>query len=141
MISTFVRISLASIAAIPLLSGCRMLDSMPDFSISRPDAIVPQKFLHNTNDQLNEWLDQTCVVRIDEVPLSKVFAEPVFAPMNYRLTDLPADDPEISIDSIGMSRRQLLWAIAHEYTLDMTPVAGYGNNPSYIDISGRKVNE
>lgn len=131
----------AALACVPLLPSCRLLDPEPDYEIARPMAITPQKFLHNDNEQLNEWLDQTIVVRISRVPLSKTFDEPEFTPMSYKAIDLPEDDPQINIDSVGMSRRQLLWAISHEHSLEMTPVPGYGSEKSYIEIRGRQIEE
>ncbi|MEZ5299054.1 MAG: hypothetical protein R3F11_00020 [Verrucomicrobiales bacterium] len=124
----------ASLLAALSLNAC--LNYQPDHKVVNPMAAVPTEFLFTDYAPLNKWLDSPIAVYIDEVPLSEVFSAPELAGVNTQVTNLPEDDPLITVDSIGMTRRQLLWAIAHEYRLYMKPIEN-PHGPSFIYVKGK----
>lgn len=133
-----VAASLLSAAVLVSLPGCKWLDPKPDFAAAYPDAVVPQSFLYSSYEPLNDWLDTKVRISIHEMPLRQVFQTAYLSPMRYMVTNLPHTEPLVTVESIGMTRRQFLFSLAHEYGLIMTPVFGAPGQPSYIDIRGRR---
>ncbi len=118
-------------------SGCRLLDPKPNLRADDPLVVVPARFLYTRYNPINEWLDEPVRVVIQDTPLTEVFELPVFARMKYRLSHMPVENPEVNIYSNGMSRRQILWSIAHENGLRMTPVYRGPDQPAYLDIRSK----
>jgi len=118
------------------IGGCSWLTPEPDYAPARRTSVVPQEFLLTSYEPLNAWLDTPVRVQIVDVPLSRVFQEPALSGLNHRLFRMPEDDPLISIDSLALTRRQLLWAIAHDHKLAMIPKFTGQGAESYIDIRG-----
>lgn len=119
------------------LSGCGIFDPKPKFRADEPTAVLPQSFLYTPYEPMNDWLDTPVRIIVQDLPLDQVFSHPVFAGMNYRLHDMPTNNPAINFDGIGLTRRQLLWALAHEYGLQMTPIFRGPDSPAYIDIRAK----
>jgi hypothetical protein len=119
------------------LCWCETIVPRSERSASAPLAVVPQTFLYNSYKPLNQWLDTPVEVYMADVPLKDVFAEPVFADLNYRMIDIPDTKRFVNAESIGITRRQLLWSIAHEHGLRMRARLGGEEGDSYIEITGR----
>lgn len=138
-VPSFRAIAVPALSAVALasLSGCQWLDPKPDFAAAYHNAVVPQSFLYSSYDPLNEWLDTKIRISIHEMPLPHVFQTAYLSPMRYTVTNLPHPSPVVTVESIGMTRRQFLFSLSHEYGLIMTPVFGAPGQPSYIDIRGR----
>lgn len=126
--------AVVTLAACSVLGGCGLFDPKPRFRADEPTAVLPQNFLYTPYRPMNEWLDTPMRVIVQDLPLDQVFSHPVFAGMNYRLHDMPSDNPIINFDGIGLTRRQMLWSIAHEFGLQMTPIFRGPDSPAYIDI-------
>jgi hypothetical protein len=132
------------LAAAVATAGCNYYPNHPDNQHDSRvrEAVVPNTFLYNaTSPRFNEWLDTPAHIHLIDVPLDRVFESTIFAPLNYRVSNLPANAPPVNVESLGMTRRQLLWTIAHEYGLSMTPYDFGDPHLSYIDVQGRTLEE
>jgi hypothetical protein len=78
-------------------------------------------------------------VQIIDVPLSDVFNQPALRGLEYVIVKAPPVNPLINIDKLAMTRRQLLWVIAHDHQLHMTPSYGSGGVIRYIEIRSRSI--
>ena len=135
------RLVVATLIAMGLSSCSSLQQSInpqPDLHPSRPRALVPQEFLFTDYAPLNNWLDESVRVDIQDVPLSSVFQVPALAGLNHDLTGftLPADkeEPTVTVDEVALTRRQLLWAISQDHKLIMVPKFDAVGGTSYIDI-------
>ena len=122
-----------------LLNSCsditNAINPRPDLHPARMKAVIPQEFLLSEYRPLNDWLDESVRVDIQEVPLSQVFQEPALAGLNHNLSNFPVEDESyVSINELALTRRQLLWAIGQDYKLDMVPRFDPAGGTSYIDI-------
>ncbi|CAN5271479.1 hypothetical protein BH23VER1_BH23VER1_10800 [soil metagenome] len=117
--------------------SCQAINPKPTYEAPAPHAVAPIRFLYNDYKPFNEWLDTPAHIIIEDVPLNDIFASPILQPMNYRLTNMPIENPEVNINSIGMTRRQLLWSLSHEYGLRMTPKYTGPDFPSFVEITGK----
>jgi len=127
----------ASFAAAILLGSCNLFDPVPNYRIVEPEAVVPKSFLYNPESSYNAWMDTPLRVHYHEASLDWIFNDRPFADFNYRLCDIPADMDPISIDALGQTRRQLLWAIAHDHNLKMTLLTTEGGLPSEVIVRWR----
>jgi hypothetical protein len=125
------------------LSSCetvdRMFDPQPHNHAEDPMAVVPPEFLHTRSVSLNQWLDEAVRVQIIDVPLLNVFDHPALRGLQYQIIKYPAQNPLINIDKLALTHRQLLWVIAHDYQLHMTPHYGPRGEVMYIEIRSRSV--
>ncbi|MDB4673713.1 hypothetical protein OAF27_02750 [Verrucomicrobiales bacterium] len=119
------------------LTSCETIVPTSERQSSAPMAVVPQKFLYNTYEPLNTWLDTPVEVYMIDIPVEDVFNQPVFADLNYEITNIPDSGKLVNIESFGITRRQLLWAIAHDNGLRMRARHGSEDAESFIEITGR----
>lgn len=87
-------------------------------------AVLPASFLYSKYKPLNDWLDTPVHVQILDVKLLDVFNLPLMRGLNYRLVKAPRENPRITMNHIAMTRRQVLWSLAQDYQLSMTPIFG-----------------
>ena len=129
---------LRSLALLALVSvttvGCDMFTMKGPFKPYDKMSVLPQDFLYTKYTPLNAWLDTPINVQILDVPLREVFALPGLRGLEYRIVSLPKLNPRITMNHMAMTRRQLLWALAHDHQLRMVPVFGENGKPSHIDI-------
>lgn len=118
-------------------SACGLLDPKPKYKAADPMAVVPVEFLFSRYEPLNRWLDTPVRVQIFDVPLSHVIHQPCLTGINYRVIEMPEDDPIIFLDKIALTRRQLLWSLAQDYQLHLTPVFDAHGGPARIEIRSR----
>ncbi|HEX2749598.1 MAG TPA: hypothetical protein VHM91_16430 [Verrucomicrobiales bacterium] len=124
------------------LSACNVMDQdnpKPRNHAADPKAVVPQDFLFSRYHPLNAWLDQAVRVQIMDVPLMDVFNHQTLRGLQYVVVKAPTSNPLINIDKLAMTRRQLLWALAHDHQLHMTPAFGPGGEVTSIEIRSRSV--
>ena len=132
-------------AAIALLSlsqpACQYIgfDPQPLNLAADPRAVVPPDFLFSRYHPLNEWLDQAVRVQIMDVPLMDVFNHQTLRGLQYTWVKVPTSNPLVNIDKLAMTRRQLLWALAHDHQLHMTPAFGPNGEVISIEIRSRSV--
>lgn len=130
------RVALVLVAAL-LVSGCQLFEAKPDYKPYDVLGVVPQDFLFTTDDSFNAWLDTPVYVQMTAVPLLEVFEHPALQPLNYRWVTLPAFNTPITIYRVAITRRQLLWAIAHDHKLTMLPVLE-ADGVSYVEIRAQE---
>jgi len=119
------------------LASCGLLDPKPKNQAADKLAVVPAEFLFSRYGPLNQWLDSMERVQIFDVPLKQVFNEPVLRGINYKVIQAPVENPTIFIDKIAMTRRQLLWSLAQDHQLHLTPVFSADGGPACIEIRSR----
>ncbi|MES2708384.1 MAG: hypothetical protein V4726_17450 [Verrucomicrobiota bacterium] len=119
-------------------ASCGLFDPKPKYNAVDPKAVVPQDFLFTRYGPLNAWLDTPVRVQIFDVPLTEVIKEPCLRGLDYRIVNPPLSNPTVFIDKIGLTRRQLLWALGQDYQLHMTPVFGPDGRTAYIEIRSRE---
>jgi hypothetical protein len=127
----------ASLAAAILLGSCNLFDPVPHYRIVEPEAVVPKSFLYSPDDSYNAWMDTPLRVHYHEATLDWIFSDRPFADFHYRLCDIPSDMEPITIDALGQTRRQLLWAIAHDHNFKMTLLTTEGGLPSEVVVRWR----
>ena len=133
-----------AILAIPLafalfFAGCDIFVEKPHPSLVEPRAAVPRDFLFSWHKPYNEWMDTPVRVYYNKVPLNEVFENSPFTRLSYRIVEAPknAEWPLITIDSLGITRRQLLWAIAHDNNLHMSLKTLPDGHPTEVLIRHR----
>lgn len=119
-------------------AGCTLFDPQPPNQAADKLAVVPGDFLFTRYEPLNRWLDTAVRVQIYDVPLSKVIYEPCLRGINVRVIQAPVTDPILFIDKIALTRRQLLWSLAQDYQLHLTPVFDSAGGPAAIEIRSRE---
>ena len=122
-----------------LLSGtaCGLLDPKPANLAADKMALIPSEFLSSRYEPLNRWLDTPVRVQIFDVPLNQVIHEPCLRGINYRVVQAPTDNPTVFIDKLAMTRRQLLWSLAQDHQLHLTPIFDSDGGPARIEIRSR----
>ena len=143
----------AACGAVSVLASCSASSSAPSWlkspifiekprlSLHNPRAVVPSDFLFSWHKPYNEWMDAPNRVYYHKVPLDQVFRRPPFTKLEYTLGEMPPEIPTISVDSLGISRRQLLWLIAHDNQLQMSLITDEDGMPSRIIIRWRGEND
>ena len=127
--------SLALLALVSLTNvSCDMFTMKGPFKPYDKQSVLPQDFLYTKYAPLNAWLDTPIRVQILDVPLPEVFALPCLRGLDYRIVSLPKLKHTITMNHMAMTRRQLLWALAQDHQLRMTPVFGENGRASHIDI-------
>ena len=118
-------------------SSCSLLGSRPRNQAADKLAVVPPEFLFSHYEPLNQWLDTKVRVQIFDVPLNRVFNHPCLKGINYRTVQPSNENPTIFIDKIALTRRQLLWSLAQNNQLHMTPVFDTNGGEACIEIRSR----
>jgi hypothetical protein len=122
------------------LAGCTVMDQVnpqPRGYAADPAAVVPGDFLFTRYQPLNAWLDEAVRVQILDVPLMEVFHHPALRGLEYVIVRPPPQNPLITIDKLALTRRQLLWALAQDHQLHMTPSFGAYGEIRYVEIRSR----
>jgi len=118
-------------------SGCDIFLEKPRPSLIRPDAAVPRDFLWSWHKPYNKWMDAPVRVYYNKVPLDEIFETSPFNNLSYRFIEQPDEMPLVSADTLGISRRQLLWAVAHDNNLHMSLKTLPNGHPSEVIIRHR----
>ena len=111
------RVGLITAGAALLLVSCETIPN--GLGKAEERVVIPANFLYSGSDALDDWLNTTYKLRFDEMNLRDVFATHPLNSMRYRFLKLPVDPPPFNMDSPGMTRRQLLYALARAYDLKM----------------------
>jgi hypothetical protein len=119
------------------LGACGIFVEKPTPSFVEPRAAVPRDFLFSWHKPYNEWMDAPVRVYYSKVPLDQVLANPPFTRFKYYVVEKPDTMPIVTIDSLGISRRQLLWSMAHDYNLHMSLKTLPDGHPSEVLIRYR----
>ena len=136
MISSMFRLFLPLVAL--TLVGCTLFDPKPPGKAFDKMAVVPPDFLYSRYAPMNRWLDTAVRVQIFDVPLSRVIYEPCLRGINVRVIQAPVENPNIFIDKLALTRRQLLWSLAQDHQLHLTPVFDANGGPAWIEIRSRQ---
>ena len=128
-------IALGSIAL--AASGCDIFVAKPTPSLVQPHAAVPRTFLWSWHKPYNEWMDAPVRVYYNKVPLDQIFEGSPFNNLSYRFIEQPKEMPLVSVDTLGISRRQLLWSVAHDNNLHMSLKTLPNGHPSEVIIRHR----
>ncbi|MAW10937.1 MAG: hypothetical protein ACJ0IB_02245 [Verrucomicrobiales bacterium] len=131
-------IKFAGLALLTLsLSNCSILDQNPKPGLVEPSAAVPGDFLFSWHKPYNKWMDTPVRVYYNDVSLEEIFENDPLTGLSYKFVKSPETMPLVSMDSMGITRRQLLWAIAHENNLHMSLRSLPNGQPSQILIRYR----
>jgi hypothetical protein len=123
---------LATLLALPLLSSCEMYTHKGPFPAYSKDTLTPNRFLYSHYKPLNQWLDTPVRVLIQDVPLNDVFSHPCLRGVSFDLARPHLKNPLVNIDSLALTRRQLLWTLSYDYELSMVPMFHPNGGPSQI---------
>ena len=136
------RLLIPSIAAL-CLSACDTMDQIfepqPLNQAADAKAVVPPDFLYTRYAPLNTWLDEAVRVQILDTPLLSTFTHPALRGLQYQIVTAPHENPIVNIDKLAMTRGQLLWVLAHDHQLHMTPHYGSHGEVTHIEIRSRSV--
>ncbi len=119
------------------LISCSIFNPKPKPGLVEPKAAVPADFLFSWHAPYNKWMDEPVRVYYNEVSLEEIFKNAPLLGLSYNFIKKPKKTPLVSIDSIGITRRQLLWAIAHDNNLSMSLKSLPNGHPSEIIIRDR----
>jgi len=122
--------------ALPL-AGCDIFVEKPSPRIVEAHAAVPREFLFSWHEPYNEWMDTPIRVYYNKIPLDQIFKESPFTSLSYRFIEQPPEMPLVTVDTLGISRRQLLWSIAHDNNLHMSLKTLPNGHPSEVIIRHR----
>lgn len=131
-VSTF---ALAAICALSVSCGLFMESATP--GLVEPRTAVPRDFLFSWHEPYNEWMDTPVRVYYNKIPLDQIFHNDPFDRLSYRFIEKPSPMPLVSVDTMGLSRRQLLWSIAHDNNLHMSLKTLPNGHPNEVIIRGR----
>jgi hypothetical protein len=107
------------IAAATLFSSCNLFLEKPKNTLVLPKAVVPHDFLFSWDKEYNAWMDTPNQIHYHKVPITEVFQNAPFTKLEYELQDMPDEAILVTFDSLGITRRQLLWALGNDYNLKM----------------------
>ena len=127
----------ALIATPITLGSCGILEQRPKPGLVEPSAAVPGDFLFSWHTPYNKWMDSPVRVYYNEVSLEEIFENAPLSGLSYNFIKKPDQIPLVSMDSIGITRRQLLWAIAHDNNLHMSLKSLPNGHPSEVIIRYR----
>jgi len=130
-------IILLAVAATMVFGSCGIFNPSPQYRIVEPEAVVPSSFLYNPDKTYNEWLDAPQRVYYHKVSIDQIFSDAPFTEFSHELHDIPDDMDLVTLDAVGQTRRQLLWAIAHDYNLKMTLLTTEGGRPATVIVRWR----
>ena len=130
------RAALLILIPIALIS-CSIFNPKPKPGLVEPKAAVPADFLFSWHAPYNKWMDSLVRVYYNEIPLEEIFKNAPLTGLSYNFINKPKESPLVSIDSIGITRRQLLWSIAHDNNLSMSLKSLPNGHPSEIIIRDR----
>jgi len=119
------------------LISCSIFNPKPKPGLVEAKAAVPADFLFSWHAPYNKWMDSPVRVYYNEVPLEEIFKNAPLTGLSYNFIKKPKEIALVSIDSIGITRRQLLWAIAHDNNLSMSLKSLPNGHPSEIIIRHR----
>jgi hypothetical protein len=127
------------LAALALLGlpACGIFDPHPQYHAADPMAVVPPEFLLSRYAPLNRWLDTPVRVQMYDVPLSQVTQQPCLRGINYSVKQVPSENPNVFIDKLALTRRQLLWSLSQDYQLHMSISFDATQGPACIEIRSR----
>jgi len=122
------------------LSSCDIFLPKPGHALVQPRVVVPADFLYSPFEDFNEWMDTGVRVSYHNVPLDQVFRNPPFTDLQYELLDeRPVEMPRLTFDSIGITRRQFLWAVAHDLNVKLTLKTLQNGQPIAIVVRSREL--
>lgn len=119
------------------LGGCGIFQEKTNPGLVEPKAAVPQDFLFSWHKPYNAWMNAPVRVYYNKVPLDQVFGNAPFTRLSYAFIEKPAIIPLVSMDTLGITRRQLLWSIAHDNNLQMILKTLPNGHPSEVIIRDR----
>jgi hypothetical protein len=127
---------LAVLAVLMTFSSCNQVPR--GFDEAEQKAVIPNYFLLTGYEPMNEWLDTPYQVLLRKVSMEEALNTWPLNDIRYRIEHYPSgDDLEwFSLNSPGMTRRQLLWGIARHFGVSMH-IEYIHNLPSAIVITER----
>jgi hypothetical protein len=135
------RHTLSALAVACLLPGCTaidlLLDPQPKFKAADAMAVVPNDFLFTRYPPLNRWLDTPMRTLILDTPLKACFDHEALRGIRYQWIIEPKENPIINIDRVAITRRQLLWCLAQDHLIQMTPKFGPSGELEYLELRSR----
>lgn len=136
MILSFSRVLVLS--SLMGLVSCTFWDVRPDYKPHDKLAVVPQEFLYTSHAPFNDWLDTPVHIQITDVPLTDVFEHPALRELRVVWVTRPVENPLVTIHRLGITRRQLLWALGQDHQLNLLAQTVPGGK-SYVEIRSRKL--
>ena len=124
-------------SVLPLLSSCVFWGHRPDFKPHDKMAVVPQEFLFTGHGPFNDWLDTPVHIQISDMPLTEVFEHPALRQLRVVWVNHPVENPPVTLHRLGITRRQLLWALGQDHQLTMLAQTVPGGQ-SYVEIRSRE---
>ena len=124
-------------AVATLFSSCNLFLEKPKNTLVLPKVVVPHDFLFSWDKEYNEWMDTPNQIHYHNVPITEVFQSAPFTKLEYELYDLPDEPILVTFDSLGITRRQLLWALANDYNLKMNLRSLSDGKPETITVRWR----
>jgi hypothetical protein len=125
------------LAILPVLGSCGIFQEKPNPGLVEPSATLPEDFLFSWHKPYNAWMDSPVRVYYNQVPLDQIFENSPFIRLSYKFNEKPAEMPLVSMDTLGITRRQLLWSIAHDNNLQMILKTLPNGHPSEVIIRDR----
>ena len=123
------------------LSSCDIFLPKPHHALVQPKVVVPADFLYSTDEAFNEWMDTGVRVSYHQVPFSEVFANPPFTELKYEVYEEPDPVPLLTFDSLGITRRQFLWAVSHDLNVKLTLKTLPNGKPVSVIVRSRDLPE
>ncbi|MCP4847445.1 MAG: hypothetical protein GY899_05800 [Verrucomicrobiaceae bacterium] len=125
------------LALVSALGSCGIFQEKPNPGLVEPNATVPEDFLFSWHKPFNEWMDSPVRVYYNKVPLEQIFENSPFIRLSYKFSEKPEEMPLVSMDTLGLTRRQLLWSIAHDNNLQMILKTLPDGHPNEVIIRDR----
>lgn len=125
------------LAILPVLGSCEIFQEKPNPGLVEPHAAIPEDFLFSWHKPYNEWMDSPVRVYYNKAPLDQIFENSPFIRLSYKFNEKPSEMPLVSMDTLGLTRRQLLWSIAHDNNLQMILKTLPNGHPSEVIIRDR----
>ena len=125
------------LALVPILGSCGIFQEKPNPGLVEPKAAIPEDFLFSWHKPYNQWMDSPVRVYYNKVPLDQIFDNSPFIRLSYQFSEKPEEMPLVSMDTLGLTRRQLLWSIAHDNNLQMILKTLPNGHPNEVIIRDR----
>lgn len=110
-------------------------------AVNKRGKVETKGFLATTDLALRSWLKKRFSINYVEMTPQQAFGNPPLNGIAFQTSNLPTDAPPLSLQSPGLSRRELLKKIANFWKLEIAIVTDSEGSPISITVTGKSQSE
>jgi len=102
------------------------------------EALDEEPFLRSEYEPLETWMDERFEIKFRNMKPELIFDQVPLNDVHYELSDLPESGKSFELESVNISRRELLKKIADHWNLEMSYTFGEDGNPNAVKVVGNE---